>query len=154
MLSVLVFIVRLQQYANSNSGSVNRAFATQATVSQTLMPLRMDPDALAVSSTGLRSRGAYDMYSKSKLHVATFSWAHHFTWWFDHAAHHALVIPDYSNLMYEPRESRWNLNLTSEYDICREALPAHVYGLPVRSKVIQAGRLECSDAMPSRAYNR
>jgi hypothetical protein len=39
--------------------------------------------------------------------------------------------------MYEPRESRWNLNQTPEYDICREALLAHVYGGPVRSKVIK-----------------
>lgn len=71
------------------------------------MPLRiMDPDALAVSSTELQSRGAYDMTLKSKLHVATFSRAHHFTWWNDHVGHHALVIPDYSNLMCEPRAAR------------------------------------------------
>jgi hypothetical protein len=46
-------------------------------------------------------------------------------------------MPYYSNLMYEPRKSRWNLTQTPEYDICCEALLKHVYGLSVRSKFIK-----------------
>lgn len=38
--------------------------------------------------------------------------------------------------MYESRGTWSNLSLTPEYDLCCEALLAHVFGLSVRSKVI------------------
>lgn len=71
-------------------------------------------------------------------------------WCSDHAAYHALAMPDYNNLMYEPQELRCNLNMTSEHDTCCEALLAHVFGLPARSKGHSGWRSETSDAVPSR----
>lgn len=51
----------------SISGTVNCAFAVQASVSQTLTALKMDLTPLLVSNTEMQSRGACDMKSKSKL---------------------------------------------------------------------------------------